>query len=110
MLKIFDVDSIKQALIGGYVARRKDTRIRQMAYAIILGIFGTEILQDDSIIMDISERIEVLILAVQNSPTDIGFSILQKMKIMMQEFRAQMTERQKTLIKDCYAKVGMDYE
>lgn len=106
MFKLFDVPVIQKAITGGFSARSQKVRIHQLAYAIILGIFGTEVLYDDTY-LNTDERIETLLLAVQSGPVDIGIRVLQKTETMVMDFDKSMTSRQKTLMKDCYEKTGL---
>lgn len=107
MHKLYDIPTIKQAIIGGFCARNTDIKVHQLAYAMVFGFIKPEECMVDDMFLPISQRIDSLILAVENSPVDIGREILKASSEALSLTDSPLTSAQLYKLKDCFEKVSL---
>ena len=107
MHKLYDISTIKQAIIGGFCARKTDIKIHQLAYSIVFGFIKPEECMFNDDFLPAPQRIDALITAVENSPVDIGREILKASSEALPLMDSVMTRAQATKLYDCFEKVGL---
>ena len=106
MFKLYDLLTIRQAIIGGFCARSKDIRIHQIAYAMVFGIFKPSECLDESFLNE-CECVESLIIALESAPADIARAIFKDSEAMLYNVTEKLTTQQATKIFDCCEKMGI---
>lgn len=107
MYKLYDLPTIRQAIIGGFCARSKDIRIHQIAYSLVFDIFKpSECLNDDSF-LNASEKAESLIIALESAPVDIARGIFKDSEAALDSVSEMLTNQQATKLFDCCEKMGI---
>lgn len=105
MHKLYDLPTIKQAIVGGFCGRKRETKIHQLAYAMVIGVLKpNECLFDDSF-LPAEDRIESLIIALEGSPVDTGRSIYEGAKDILMKVSSEITKRQAFRLIDCCEKI-----
>ncbi len=107
MYKLYDLPTIRQAIIGGFCARSKDIRVHQIAYALVFDIFKpSECLNDESF-LNVSEKADSLIIALESAPVDIARGIFKDSEATLNSVSEKLTTQQATKFFDCCEKMGI---
>jgi hypothetical protein len=107
MYKLYDLPTIRQAIIGGFCARSQDIRVHQIAYALVFDIFKpSECLNDDSF-LNASEKADSLIIALESAPVDIARGIFKDSEATLDSVSEKLTTQQATKFFDCCEKMGI---
>ncbi len=107
MYKLYDLPTIKQAIVGGFCARSKDIKVHQIAYAMVFGIFTpSECLNDDTF-LNASERIDAMIVALESAPVDVARAIFKDSEEALDSVSEKLTKQQATKLYDCCEKMGV---
>lgn len=107
MHKLYDIPTIKQAIIGGFCARSTETKIHQLAYAMVFGFIKPEECMYNDDFLDASQRVDALITAVENSPIDIGRAILMSTSEALPLMKSSIDSSQFYKLSDCFEKVSL---
>lgn len=107
MHKLYDIPTIKQAIVGGFCARSTNIKVHQLAYSMVFGFIKPEECMFDDNFLDASQRIDSLVIAIENSPVDIGREILKATSEALPLMEYSITSAQATKLYDCFEKVGI---
>ena len=107
MHKLYDIPTIKQAIIGGFCARSMNIKVHQLAYSMVFGFIKPEECMFNDDFLPSSQRIDSLIIAIENSPVDIGREILKDSSEALPLMESSMDSSQATKLHDCFEKVGI---
>ncbi len=107
MHKLYDIPTIKQAIIGGFCARSTDVKVHQLAYSMVFGFIKPEECMFNDDFLDASQRTDSLVIAIENSPVDIGREILKASSEALPLMESSMIKSQATKLYDCFEKVGL---
>ena len=107
MHKLYDILTIKQAIVGGFCGRSKDIKIHQLAYSMVFGFIKPEECMFNDDFLATSQRIDSLVIAIENSPVDIGREILKASSGALPLMESCITSAQATKLYDCFEKVGL---
>ena len=107
MHKLYDVPTIKQAIVGGFCGRSADIKVHQLAYSMVFGFIKPKECMFDDSFLPASQRIDALVIAIENSPADIGREILKATSEALSLMESSMTSAQATKLYDCFEKVGL---
>lgn len=107
MHKLYDIPTIRQAIIGGFCARKNEVKINQLAYAMVFGFIKPEECMFNDDFLPVNQRVDSLVIAVENSPVDIGREILKATSEALPLMESSITSAQATKLYDCFEKVGL---
>ena len=107
MHKLYDIPTIKQAIVGGFCARSTDIKVHQLAYAMVFGFIKPEECMFNDDFLATPRRIDALVIAIENSPVDIGREILKATSEALTLMESSITSAQSTKLYDCFEKVGL---
>lgn len=107
MHKLYDVPTIKQAIVGGFCGRSADIKVHQLAYSMVFGFIKPKECMFDDSFLPASQRIDALVIAIENSPADIGREILKASSEALPLMETSITSAQATKMYDCFEKVGL---
>ena len=107
MHKLYDIPTIKQAIIGGFCGRSTETKIHQLAYAMVFGFIKPKECMYNDDFLDASKRIDSLVTAIENSPVDIAREILKESIAALPLMESSMDSSQATKLYDCFEKLAL---
>ena len=107
MHKLYDIPTIRQAIIGGFCARKTDIKIHQLAYSMVFGFIKPEECMFNDDFLPETQRVDALITAVENSPVDIGREILKSVSEALPLMDSSITSAQFYKLSDCFEKVSL---
>ena len=107
MHKLYDIPTIKQAIVGGFCGRSTNIKVHQLAYSMVFGFIKPEECMFDDSFLAIPQRIDSLVIAIENSPVDIGREILKATSEALPLMESSITKAQIYKLYDCFEKVGL---
>ena len=107
MHKLYDIPTIKQAIVGGFCARSMNIKVHQLAYSMVFGFIKPEECMFNDDFLPVPQRIDALVTAIESSPVDIGREILKASSEALPLMESIITSAQATKLYDCFEKVGL---
>ena len=107
MHKLYDIPTIRQAIIGGFCGRSTNTKIYQLAYAMVFGYIKPEECMFNDDFLPASQRTDALVKAIENSPVEIGREILKAASEALPLMESSIDISQFTKLYDCFEKIGL---